>query len=62
MAAGSSRTVIKKHIVMYKDCEVCECLPDQYDCNISNVVYEFVCRKCGESYIGKTCRSFRDRD
>ena len=25
------------------------------------MVYEFVCRKHGDSYIGKTCRSFRGR-
>ena len=54
---------LRKHrpTVKHKNCEVCECLPDKYDCNVSNVVYEFVCRKCGDNYIGKTCRSFRDR-
>ena len=25
------------------------------------MVYEFVCQKCGDNYIGKTCRSFRER-
>ena len=52
---------LRKHTVKHKNCEVCKCLPDKYDCNVSDVVYEFVCRKCGDNYIGKTCRSFRDR-
>ena len=40
---------------------MCKCLPDKYNCYVSNVVYEFVCQKCCGNYIGKTCRSFRDR-
>lgn len=36
-------------------------MPIDYNCSVSNVVYEFVCRKCGGSCIGKTCRRFRAR-
>lgn len=52
---------LKKRTVKHNKCEACECLPEKYDCNISNVVYEFICRKCGDNYIGKTSRTFRDR-
>ena len=45
----------------HENCEVCDAMPNEYDCSMSNVVYEFVCRKCDGSYIGKTCRSFRAR-
>ncbi|MEL7309325.1 MAG: hypothetical protein AAGK05_16680 [Pseudomonadota bacterium] len=51
----------KKNRKKHGNCYACEVLPSDFDCSVSNVVYEFVCKKCAANYIGKTCRSFRAR-
>ena len=45
----------------HSNCDVCNILPNKYNCSVSNVVYEFACLKCGDKYIGKTCRSFKSQ-
>jgi len=51
----------KKNRNKHEKCDVCDSLPNEFNCGVSNVVYEFVCKKCDSNYIGKTCRSFRAR-
>ena len=46
------------------NCEVCNALPDKYNCKIKNVVYKFTCTICTdreEAYIGRTSRTLSER-
>ena len=43
------------------NCEICESLPDQYDCTDRFLVYQFTCKVCNEFYIGQTNRPFKQR-
>ena len=38
-------------------CQICRALPEKMSCRMGNLVYEACCKKCGESYIGKTARN-----
>ena len=42
-------------------CQVCLELPEKLNCRLGNVVYEAVCRRCGEQNIGKTSRNLYSR-
>ena len=51
----------KNRIYKHKNCNICDQLPDQHNCEKAGVVYQFKCNACSSSYIGKTCRPFHLR-
>ena len=47
----------KNPVEKHQNCEICSSLPDNYNCEIKFVVYQFTCNHCHKSYIGKTSGS-----
>ena len=43
------------------DCEICRKIGPKYMCTDKYVVYQYTCKTCRESYIGKTARPFKIR-
>ena len=39
-------------------CDICNLLPNRYQCDDKFVVYKFTCNSCQKFYIGQTCRPF----
>lgn len=51
----------KRPIQKHKNCNICNHLPEQHNCEKAGVIYQFTCKFCYSMYIGKTCRPFHVR-
>ena len=51
----------KNPVQKHPNCPICPKLPEMYSCEKTGVVYQFSCKSCGSSYIGKTSRPFYSR-
>lgn len=45
----------------HDDCNLCDKLPEKYICNDRFLIYKFICKVCGQFYIGQSCRPFKFR-
>ena len=51
----------EKKSFKHENCEICNKMPDKFNCQDRFLVYKFTCNLCKGFYIGQTCRPFKLR-